>query len=81
MMRSTTEVTHQFGFEEYSIEVLWIEYDGGGMCWEYRVSRAGVVLVTSDDQWGGRIGAARGALSWIEESEDKAFGAQADIEK
>lgn len=69
-MESTKEITYTTDFKGFKIDVLWVEYDGGGMCYEYRVSRDGSILVETEDGYGGAAGAAAAAFTWIDEESD-----------
>jgi hypothetical protein len=61
----TAVIVHQFNFDQFEVQVLYVEYLGGGMCWEYSVSEAGNVLVKSDNGYGQAAAAAAAAFQWI----------------
>lgn len=63
-MDSVTTVTHRLLFDEYVIEVLYVEYAGGDTCYKYRITR-GDTLIQSDVEYGQGEEAAAGAFTWL----------------
>lgn len=62
---STEEIVFSYSMREYLIEILYLEYSGGGECWEWRVSKAGVTRHQSEDGYGSPEPAARDAFGWL----------------
>ena len=63
-MTVITTVTHSLLFDEYVIEVLYLEYPDGGTCYKYRITK-GDTLVQSTVEYGQSEEAAAGAFTWL----------------
>ncbi len=63
-MNVLTTITHTLLFDEYIIEVLYLEYTGNGTCYQYRITK-GDMLVQSDVEYSQREEAAAGAFLWL----------------
>lgn len=59
-----TTVTHTIFFDEYLIEVLYLEYSSGVSCYKYRITK-GDTLIQSNLEYGQREEAAAGAFLWL----------------
>jgi hypothetical protein len=68
MMNVVTTVTHTILFDEYIIEVLYLEYAGGDSCYKYRITK-GDTLIQGDLEYGQREEAAAGAFMWLAEND------------
>ena len=62
-MNVVTTVTHSILFDEYTIEVLYLEY-AGGSCYKYRITK-GDTLIQSAVEYGQGEEAAAGAFMWL----------------
>jgi hypothetical protein len=59
-----TTVTHVLLFDEYIIELLYLEYPSGGTCYKYRISK-GDTSIQGDVEYGQGEEAAAGAFMWL----------------
>ena len=66
-MNVVTTVTHIILFDEYIIEVLYLEY-GGGSCYKYRITK-GDILIQGDLEYGQSEEAAAGAFIWLADND------------
>lgn len=62
------QVVFTYPMRSWLVEILYIEYEGGGECWEFRVYEGGVIRHQSDDGYGNPEAAARDAFGWINDS-------------
>lgn len=60
------DTVQTFTHNEYEVRVIWIEYSGGGMGYEFEVEDAGTVIHMSEDGYGQALPAAAGAYAWVE---------------
>jgi hypothetical protein len=68
MMNVVTTVTHTILFDDYLIEVLYLEYVGGGSCYKYRITK-GDTLIQSALEYGQSEEAAAGAFIWLADND------------
>lgn len=62
---TVTTIVHRFNFDRYEVHVLYVEYPGGGECWEWAVLVDGDIKAKSDDGIGQSAVAASAAFRWI----------------
>ena len=67
-MDAVTTVTHRLLFDEYVIEVLYLEYASGDSCYKYRITK-GDTLIQSDLEYGQGEEAAAGAFTWLADND------------
>lgn len=48
-----------------TVEIIYLHYEGGGECWEWRIIRDGKQVIMSDDGYGSPEPAARDAFGWL----------------
>ena len=68
-MEVITTVIHSYEFDGYTVNVLSLDYAGGGQCYEYQIMKNGAVVVQSDVEYGMRVAALRDAFGWLAENE------------
>ena len=61
-------VTHTLLFDEYIIEVLYLEYPDGGTCYKYRITKDDT-LIQSAVEYGQGEEAAAGAFMWLADND------------
>lgn len=64
-----TTVIHTFEFDGYTINVLSLEYIGGGQCYEYQIVKDGQIRTQSDSEYGMRAAAIRDAFGWLTDND------------
>jgi len=60
------DTVQTFTHDQYEVRVIWIEYSGGGMGYEFEVEDAGTIIHMSEDGYGQALPAAAGAYAWVE---------------
>lgn len=64
-----TTVIHSFEFDGYTVNVLSLDYAGGGQCYEYQIIKDGRVRMQSDSEYGMRSAAIRDAFGWLTDND------------
>ncbi len=54
----------------YCVDILYIEYAGGGTSWEYSVLEGGIKRYESENGYGSLEAAARDGFGWILETDE-----------
>ena len=67
-MNDVTTITNTLLFDDYIIEVLYLEYAGGDTCYKYRITKDDT-LVQSTIEYGQREEAAAGAFMWLADND------------
>lgn len=60
-------VVHSFEFDKYTINILALDFAGGGECYEYQIVKGGQLLTESDSGYGMREAAIRDAFGDLAE--------------
>ena len=56
-----------FTHDGYEVRVIWIEYSGGGMGYEFEIEDKGTLIHMSEDGYGQPLPAAAAAYAWLED--------------
>lgn len=64
-MDKTIETVFSYTMRDHIVEVVYMEYAGGGECWEFRVFANGTELHTSENGYGMPEAAASDGFKWI----------------
>lgn len=67
-MQKTIETVYSFPIRAHHVEVVYLEYEGGGECWEFRVFENGQELHQSENGYGNPYSAASDGFKWIVEN-------------
>lgn len=60
-------VVHTFEFDGYTINVIALDFAGGGECYEYQIAKGGQLLTESDLGYGMPAAAIRDAFGDLAE--------------
>lgn len=59
---------HRYPMDDMTVEVCYLEYLGGGECYEYQILRNGELVAFSDDGYGNAATCASHGFQWIAEN-------------
>lgn len=64
-------VDYSYEMDDWRVSVVYMEYSGGGECWEAVVSYENVVVHQTDDGHGAAASAAAAGFNWLSSNRDE----------
>ena len=68
-MKQKITVINTLIWNTVEVRIIYIEYSGGGTCYEYRISFQGEKIEESDNGYGQPESAASSAFQWLADND------------
>ena len=65
--RGILRITNKYAFNPFAIQIVYLEYLGGGACYKFQVWKDGERLYMSEKEYGSAAAASSGAFQYVQE--------------